>query len=180
MGTYTIKQGNHYDDRWFSTFPWIGRHPRSIKFYVRFHRNCLYELPAYNRYDVNKLFGLSFGFRGQHWNSARYGWYSEGNLIALAPYCYIEGKRNQDTQLRFPVIGMYPVEEWIACEIIADNENRQYEFRTQLVGSSLVSTVTVKHGLQLLPFGFTHSLYFGGEKVSPQDVSCEMMESLPN
>lgn len=172
MSIYTIQQGNHYDNRLFSSCPFISSEP-SIKRWALFDASCAYTLPAYNTEDVNKLFGLCFGIRGIHYNSARFGWrYSRsGNCIQILAYVYRKGIRNQDEQLRFPLVATVQVGEPIELELESDAQS--YRFYSRKPGQEQ-SVLSVPHERQLQFFGLTASLYFGGSQVAPQTMKIMM------
>jgi len=95
-----------------------GRHRSNISFFVPFINKCMmsysvvftnsceYDLVNNDQYDINKIFGLSFGLH--HKNSARFGWRwnTEKKKIEILAYVYVNGKR---------------VNEWDQDIIIADD-----------------------------------------------------------
>ena len=172
MTVHTIKEGNHYDDKIFSTWPWIKSSP-SIKYKVSFDADCRYILPAYNQGDVNKLMGLCFGYRGIHYNSARFGWrWSETDqCIELLAYVYRKGQRNWDEQMRFPVVAQVKLGDVIEIELVCTKG--AYIFYSQKPGEDKKSMV-IAHEPQLQWFGLTSSLFFGGEKPAPHTMHVGM------
>lgn len=153
--------------------------------YVTFDKSCRYELPDYNSLDVNKLFGLSFGWGAYknvggpgyippvHWNSARFGWrWSRSQqCIELLAYCYVNGKRNWDEQMRFPVVTQVQLGEQVECmiQLVEGTLGPQYGFSTYKVnspitGSAWIGTVEQPH------YGFTCGLYFGGSQPASHDI----------
>lgn len=90
---YTIKKGRHYSTNWVGMLLrcLTGKtNKNSLKAKVRFSKSCL--VPSKDAEDVNKLFGLSFGW-DHHQNSVRVGWRAWGETIQLFAYEYREGKR---------------------------------------------------------------------------------------
>lgn len=182
MKVHTIKEGSHYDDKIFSSWPWV-KSP-SMKAQVRFQEDCRYVLLPYYQDNVNKLFGLQFGIKiwkdlsrgwdiGVHWNSARFGWrWSETNqCIELLAYVYRKGIRNWDAQMRFPVVAQVKVGEVIDLEVVSD-ENTYY-FYSQKEGEARQVTA-ISHETQSQWFGITHSLMFGGTPTAPHTMHVEM------
>lgn len=185
MTTHTIKEGNHYSDKFFFTLPWIDS--PSITRYVRFQEDCRYIMPAYYQDNVNKLFGLQFGVKiwkdlsgtwdvGVHWNSARFGWrWSESNqCIELLAYVYRKGIRNWDEQMRFPVVAQVKLGDVIMLRIVSDKDN--YYFYSQK-NSEEQKCFTVAHQPQTQLFGLTHSLMFGGTPTAPHTMHVEISKN---
>jgi len=173
VGVFTLSKGGHYA-RPFATWPWLGE--QSMTRAVTFSPESEYDSAAYNSEDVNKLFGLSFGFGGIHKDSARDGWrWSKGDQCQeLLAYCYTNGQRNWDSQLRFPVIAQVDKGQLVVSHIgydklgyyvfdVVDANNRQ-------VGRSV--SVVAPRGLP--SYGLTHGLYFGGELVTPHDMTVRL------
>lgn len=171
MGLFTIKEGKHYHTLFpLSTLPWIGA--QSMSRFVTFDASAKYDSPAYNGEDVNKLFGLSFGFGGVHLNSARLGWRwsHTDQCIELLAYVYNDGQRNQDEQLRFPVVAQVKPGELVECFIVVTTIELTgepiYAFSVAGKGQS-----AVKRPTHLPYFGLTHGLYFGGALPAPHDIT---------
>lgn len=177
MPDFILKQGAHYHRMPpFSTLPWLGE--KRMKRCVTFDTSCAYDSAAYNADDVNKLFGLSFGFGGVHHNSARFGWRwsKSAQCIELLAYCYVNGVRNQDAQLRFPVVAQVGLNERIELEIVACEHKGQfaYIFKVKRV-HEIFDHTTVAGGPDSLPgFGLTHGLYFGGVLTAPHEMSVKI------
>ena len=143
--------------------------------HVTFGESCRYELPDYHGENVNKLFGLSFGFGGVHHNSARFGWrWSRSQqCIELLAYCYVNGVRNWDEQKRFPVVARVLPSQTVRCEIAAAYEyiNGQdvpvYTFMVEGPGIHCLLSVP---RVDVPPYGLTCGLYFGGALPAPHDI----------
>jgi hypothetical protein len=170
MKEYVIKAGNHYNTSLLKTLPFISLSNHSVKFFISFDSNCEYELADYNQGDVNKLFGFTYGIKGDHWNSARFGWRwsRSGKCIELLAYTYSNGVKNWDSQLRYPVVASVGLNEVIELEIVADKDT-YYFYATKKGEDKKLITVTHDAGFQL--FGFSLGFYFGGEKTIDHDCS---------
>jgi hypothetical protein len=164
---HTIEAGHHYDTNIFSSWPHLWQ--AEFKKSVQFHGDCAYELPAYNRYDVNKLFGAAWGFRGAHWNSARFGWYwdPDNSEMVLVAYCYERGLRNQDAQFNFPVVARVRLGETVDCTIRVTATD--YVFHIKQGDITIGQIVAVPHS-RLPRWGITLGLYFGGSQAAPQTM----------
>ena len=154
--------------------PWLGR--QRMERHVTFDASCQYDSAAYNAQDVNKLFGLSFGFGGVHDNSARFGWrWSKSDqCIELLAYVYNEGKRNRDEQLRFPVVLQVKPGEKVWCHIEATFDHESgipvYEFSAIAPGQRGGSKDVLRPA-KLPCYGLTHGFYFGGELTASHDTT---------
>jgi hypothetical protein len=175
MALFEIKEGGHYH-QWppFSTLPWVGE--QRMERYVTFDASCAYDSAPYNSEDVNKLFGLSFGLRGVHWNSARFGWRwsNSDQCIELLAYCYKHGKRNQDEQLRFPVVAQVKPGEKVALEIVYESDGYTFCVHTEHGGYIGCTSVTAGVPADLPHYGLTHGLYFGGSQPAPHDMRLQI------
>lgn len=167
MAALVIEKGSHYDDSLFSSRPHLCQ--RVFKKSVEFHSDCAYELPAYNSLDSNKIFGACFGFRGAHWNSARFGWYYDASAeeMVLVAYCYDRGKRNQDAQLRFPEVARIKLNERVDCSITVTPT--AYIFKVRKGDYTIGQVVEVAHS-SIASYGWTLGLYWGGETVCPHTM----------
>lgn len=177
MANFHLRTGHHYHGvPPVSGWPWIGR--PSMERYVTFDANCQYDSADYNSQDVNKLFGLSFGFGGVHGNSARFGWRwsKSDNCIELLAYVYTHGVRNQDAQLRFPVVAQVKPGQRVCCKIQAwwhpETSAPCYEFETSSTMPG--HEIFVPRPESLPNFGLTHGLYFGGALAAPHDMSVQI------
>lgn len=146
---------------------------------VTFGESCQYDSAPYNSEDVNKLFGLSFGFGGVHHNSARFGWrWSKADqCIELLAYVYNRGERNWNTQLRFPVVAQVPLGVQLDCRLLYMESNDAWNYARN--GAQYVFTVTHPGGVDvawvpapaaIASYGLTHGLYFGGSQPAPHDI----------
>lgn len=164
---HVIEAGQHFDTSWFSSWPHLWQ--QEFKQSVQFHADCAYELPAYNRLDVNKLFGAAWGIRGAHWNSARFGWFwdAQAQEMVLVAYCYDRGRRNQDAQLNFPQVARIQLGETVDCSIRITATD--YVFQVKSGDSTVGQIVAVPHG-KLPGWGWTLGLFFGGTEPAPHPM----------
>jgi hypothetical protein len=173
MANYHLEQGKHYH-QWppFSTLLWVGE--KKIERYVTFDASCAYDSVPYNATDVNKLFGLSFGFGGVHHNSARFGWrWSNGDqCIELLAYVYNAGTRNWDEQLRFPVVAQVKPGQRVYCKI--QYTGGAFYFRCLNAELNIYGELNVPAPIDLPGFGLTHGVYFGGALTAPHDMSVQI------
>jgi hypothetical protein len=176
VSRFTIKAGKHYHGMPpLSTLPWVGA--QSMTRTVVFDASCAYDSAAYNSADVNKLFGLSFGFGGVHGNSARFGWRwsMADQCIELLAYVYAEGKRNQDEQLRFPVVAQVKPGRTVQLRIeYLYNEEPLFVFTVSNEAGWYIWDEDVPAPAALPSFGLTHGLYFGGVLTAPHAMTVQI------
>lgn len=155
--TYTIKQGNHYCTPF--PIPKLGR--LEMEQYVSFDDSCKYNLKTKDQYDINKLFGLSYG--NHHYNSDRIGWryLVEEDVFELLTYSYING-------VRIPSISLGKVKAnekfRVRIQTLIKNGKRfvVFELNDKCVAKEYkVSKVWIK---------YTLGLYFGGNRTAPHDM----------
>ena len=173
MAQFQLRQGAHYHRvPPFAAWPWVGT--RALTRRVVFGADCAYDSAPYNAQDVNKLCGLSFGWRGVHYNSARFGWRwsNADQCVELLAYCYCQGARNWDAQLRFPVVAQVRPGQDIACALAYANETTPtFTFTVRETGSGKVLGTAYVQAPNVLPsFGLVEGLYFGGELTAPHDM----------
>lgn len=178
MAGFTLRAGRHYHAMPpFSFLPWIGQ--QKTERYVTFDESCAYDSADYNGLDVNKLFGLSFGLRGVHWNSARFGWRwsKSAQCIELLAYVYKEGVRNHDEQLRYPVVAQVKPGQRVYCKIIAEYdeefEGPHYLFEVD-ADNQPWRMLVVPRPKSLPSYGLTHGLYFGGALSAPHEMKVQI------
>lgn len=156
---YFIKKGNHRS----GFFPNLYLKMFKTKYEVMFSKNCIYQFGDIDDLDINKLFGLSFGFH--HYNSIRFGWNVDGDKIAIHVYYYKLGKRFMNKIISIPVETIHTFEITVYdvyYELKIFNQDKK------LIGwSNVVKPKTVKWGYRLFP-------YFGGNRYAPHDVEIKM------
>jgi hypothetical protein len=185
---YTILPGAHADTRWFSSWPLLGVKRRRWR--VRFGLSCAYLLPTYHQQNVNKLVGIAWSWlpirtglplrlgRGKwsfpwdtpaHRHSARWGWRWNPELarIELLAYCYVNGQRNWDQQLEFPVVARLACDEEAELELALVAGH--YEFTCRQTDGR-VSHVRVPAPGVRSTLGFSLGLFFGGALPAPQRI----------
>jgi hypothetical protein len=136
---------------------------------VLFDSDCVYKTKDLkNQKDINKLFGLSFGFH--HNNSVRFGWRSTDNgRIDILAYVYRDGERITE-QNEGIYIETIDVNVTYVMEIYVSKD--KYMF-TITRGSKLVGANIIKHE-KLPSLGYYLNPYFGGDETAPHDMVIEL------
>lgn len=151
---YKIKKGKHS----YFHFPKLQL-SNKLTGYAVFDSSCLYNFDNEDKYDINKLCGLSASWY-HHKDSARLGWRCvDGKVIEIFAYYYINSERvweHLDTIRPFDILDF--------C--IEFKNNRIYTTIHSINGGKTKITPFKKPPLikyQLFP-------YFGGNKSAPHDV----------
>jgi hypothetical protein len=163
MKTYTIKKGKHR-----CCFFKLALHlfKRKISHYVYFDNTAEYNLESNDQYDINKLFGISYGFH--HKNSARFGWRWDlkKEKIEILAYVYKNGKRvnewDEDLHIGF-------VEPYHRHRYTITKKGGYYEFLVEDETLENIYTKKIKHG-KCKFWGYLLFPYFGGNKKAPHDI----------
>ena len=159
LKNYFIKKGKHRS----GLYPNLYYGKSVAKYNISFSQSCIYSFGNTHDLDINKLFGLSFGYH--HINSVRFGWNADNDKIAIHAYCYKSGQRFMSKMISIPV------ETFFTFEINAFEV--YYELKIIDQDGKIISTLnvskpkTVKWGYRLFP-------YFGGTMVAPHDVEIKM------
>lgn len=137
---------------------------KKIKHNVSFDNSCKYNFNDIDQYDINKLFGFSFGFH--HKNSARFGWRwdVDKNKLEILAYIYRDGKRIKEWEENIKICHLEPLEN---VEMKIKVENGHYIFSVKKL--NLEYSLKIKHG-KLRFWGYYLNPYFGGNKKAPHDM----------
>jgi len=161
LKSFLIKKGNHRS----GFYPNIHFGLKNLKYQVLFTDSCLYKFNDVDDFDINKLFGISFGFH--HKNSARFGWNVEEGQIAIYAYCYKLGIRYSRR------IAIIPINKIFIFEI--NTYDVYFEFKITNYDGKIISLANIakakccKWGYKLFP-------YFGGNKTAPHTMTIKMKE----
>lgn len=160
MKTKIIKRGDHY----CSPFPvpkiiLLGNMENEL--YISFDDSCKYVFNDSDQYDINKLFGYSYG--NHHYNSDRMGWryLPDEDVFELLTYSYVNGVRISSFSL-----GKVKSNEKFRVKISTTIKNNKRFVAFELNDISIkqiydVSKVWIK---------YTLGLYFGGNKTAPHTM----------
>lgn len=129
---------------------------------VLFETDCQYNLGTVDQFDINKLFGLTFGQRKI--DSARFGWASVGDKIEIFAYCYVNGVRTWKSMGLVSLNTMYNFKLFV--------QDDRYLFKVYHA-DKLVSTTFIEKthhkciGYYLFP-------YFGGNMPAPHRMHIQV------
>lgn len=159
---YTIKKGNHYPTPIQLQKVYFNPKKLKLSYHVEFQTNCRYSLPLDDMGDINKLFGISFGYH--HTNSERFGWrYDEHfDKIELLEYRYINGKRSS-----YPLCYLF-FNRINFLEMEIEQINNHLEITYRVNGKTEHKFVRPKPKALI---SYTLGLYFGGNQTAPRNMS---------
>lgn len=158
---YTFKKGWHYAWHWFKLY--FSREGL-IEHTVNFSKECVYSFGSIEDFDVNKLFGRSFGLH--HKNSVRFGWRAnaEKKTILIYMYNYKDGIR-QIKELCSCIPGRSYTFKIKYNKKVALFEVSEKNWKTKF---SMEINAKTKLGYKLYP-------YFGGTNPAPHKMSIEIL-----
>lgn len=153
-----VKKGNHY-----SIHP-IGIHfgIRKFKFRFKLDGSCLYPILDADDYDLNKLYGFSYGYH--HKNSIRIGWRPDerdDKKIQLHSYVYNKGKRTMN------YIDSIITDKWYEMEIETLLCNKVV---FTLSDNKVLSKRTEDFVMPKFIAGYFLDFYIGGNKPARKDT----------
>lgn len=126
---------------------------------VVFDETCIYEMDGPDKYDINKLFGFSFGNQK---HSARFGWNSNSGKIDI--YAYVH--RNGVVESK-KMIDCTPNE---VVDLTLKVTNTDYEFTASKRDGERARTKIPRSKAWYSIFIYRRYPYFGGNKTAPQDM----------
>lgn len=163
MKTYNIKEDKHRSGLHIG-FTFGNR----IAFEAEFNSTCLYQLDGSDKYDINKLFGMSTSWY-HHKNSCRFGWRCiDGENIEILAYVYVDGVRQ--TYLDSQILGTVKPNQKFYASININKDKDKYLFNFD--NNSFIE-VDYKPA-KIFPFKYKLYPYFGGNKTAPHDMEIKI------
>ena len=155
---YIIKKGKHYSN-WFR-FPFFTTR-RSIKFQFKIDSSSHYEFNDEDKFDWNKLFGLSNSWNHQT-SSARIAWRAfDEKQYEICLYTYDNGIREMSKSIKLDYDTFY------GARIIVSRHNFYLLFRD-------TSLIVAKRTMKLFPIKLVLKPFFGGNKTAPTDIKIKI------
>lgn len=162
MKKFTIKKDHHYSTHFLR--PYILKD--KVEFAFKLSSNCSYFFGNENDSDINKLFGVSFGYH--HNNSIRIGWRWNQfeKCFEILPYIYKNGQRIPEWQDKiYGCITKINADEAAYCSIEINDTN----FIITIIKLDSVDSVLIPKP-KLTKFGYYLYPYFGGQEKAPHDM----------
>jgi hypothetical protein len=167
MKSALIKSGRH---RSTISLPQLYINKKHLSYSIKFLDSCEYKLPDKNKWDINKLFGLSFGLH--HNNSARFGWrWNEEKLaIEVLAYVYIDGKRMREWDSDIHIADI-KLNSTILIDLSVSDDS--YSFK--IIDGDNTYIREISHG-GVTFWGYKLFPYFGGNLTAPHNIIIEYRE----
>lgn len=150
---FKILKDKHFSEpKWWFKMVWFNR---EIKGFINFDKSCIYEIEDNDKYDINKLVGLSDDLH-HHKNSIRLGWNCLNNELYVYSYIYINKKRYDE----------------LICKV---KPNKDYSFRMKITENDyLISFNSIEKSYKRESkwkwINLILKPYFGGNKTAPHDM----------
>lgn len=165
---FTIPQASHYSG--IHIKPHINK--KFLQYDVMFDKSSLYNHGDIDQYDINKLFGLSYGYH--HKNSVRFGWRCNDKStpkIEILAYCYINGNRIDEYEEDIH-IAMVDLNQYYTYRIdVSKNDYTLSIFKSE----QIIGQKSIQHG-DLPLYGYQLYPYFGGNRKAPHDVNIHFIK----
>lgn len=161
-----IKKGNHYPgifSRLRMPILYLSNTHKVTK-HFKFTDKSVFDFLGENKFDWNKLFGISFGFH--HKNSCRIGFRFVDNQLQFCKYVYIDGVRIRDTQSNI-CVGDLNVDYTMTIQYSKKAKSVIYEIK----GKDDEIIFAVSEVLENLTWwGYSLSVYIGGNLPCPKNI----------
>lgn len=159
MKVLTIRKGWH-KSCFKLKFAWGNK----FSFKCSFDKNCLYEIKDSDKYDINKLIGLSNSMLGHHTSSIRIGWRClDGENIQLVSYIYDEEIRWHEK-----ILTTVKPEQVFSAVIKFDRQNTLISIKRNGDKIEKDYFFDIKENCKLRYFLWP---YFGGNKKAPHKMT---------
>ena len=167
---YTIKKGKHNR----LTIPCIHLGIKRLKFRFKFDANCYYPVVDTDDYDLNKLYGWTYGL--VHHDSIRIAWRPDekyAGKIQLHTYIY----NNKVRVMNY--IATIETGKWYVMEIKATELLNNVAFTLSDDFDLFLSQAYEKFIMPKFNAGYYLDLFMGGDKPARQDTTVwiEKLES---
>lgn len=156
---YTILKNCHYSIH----LPKIYLGKRT-EFDVNFSldKDCAYTFNDVDQDDVDKLFGVCFGWN-DHKNSVRIGWRYKDGAFKLFSYSYNDSKRS------IFLLHDFPADTTVYMKMIFDFKNNQVLF----IREGYI-TFKLNYDFPKCKIGYYLYPYFGGNKKAPHKMNVSL------
>lgn len=156
----TIPTGKHYSRPRRLQLHW--RKTELIR-EIKFNSSVKYNLYSVDQWDINKLFGISYGYH--HHNSVRFGWRwnLKENKLEILAYIYINKKRIQDS------LAFIDLHQDYQFKII----KQEHQYLLSIIDPETSQTIVHKTypAGKGCPLGYLLHPYFGGNCSAPHKIT---------
>ena len=159
LNKYEIRKGHHRSGVFFD----LRLFDYNLNFDFLFEENCYFQPIEEDDFDINKLYGFSYGLH--HKDSIRLGWRPSKNegKIEVFIYYYNNGKRDWKYLSDVGTDRVYncSIELFNDSFIVKINDSLGNNMSSELIDFQFPK---IKWGYYLFP-------YFGGNKTAPKDMA---------
>lgn len=145
--------------------PQLSYKRKRIGFTAIFDKSCRYNLNGIDQEDINKLYGICWGFN-PHKNSYRIGWnYDLSNdIVRIYSYWY------QNVERKFKEICSCIIGESVQFEIVFDRNFGAIYTTVRTLNMPKAYSVINYNFNKVSNFSYRMNPYFGGNQVCDHDV----------
>jgi hypothetical protein len=166
--TYKIPHGKHSSGIHFK--PHYGL--KDVEHVVTFNKSANYNLRSNDQYDINKLFGISYGYH--HNNSVRFGWRSlcpNSTKIEILMYVYVDGERIKEVNEELTICTV-DINVPYRYEIVTIKD--KYYFIVSDMNHNVLNIKTMDFNPLKPKWGYHLYPYFGGNRTAPHNITISM------
>jgi hypothetical protein len=154
---YTIPKGEHYSSHPFSFY---SGSKKNFVITALFDESCRYDLNSVDQFDINKLWGVSFGDHQK--NSIRIGWNydAQKDEIILSVYTYENGQR------KYRQVSTCRINQLFLLSLTLN--------KSSYTVSEGLGSIEIPYKYPWLKAGYYLYPYFGGNQPAPHDVHIQL------
>lgn len=160
MKEYIIKKGNHYSTHIIK--PYLG-FKKEFNIQFKFNENCRYNLEDVDQLDINKLWGISFGYHEA--NSIRIGWVYNLFTDKIDLYYYIY----ENSVRKYAKFSECFINDTCVVKLLLSNTSF-----TMIDKGNPWNIISETYNYPDFKLGYYLWPYFGGNEVAPHDIHIQM------
>lgn len=154
MKIYTIEEGNHYCNGINVKF---HSNVRALHFETNLNSNCLYTLGTVDDFDINKIYGITWGLLNDK-NSFRIGWNCQNANGMIQYHAYLHDRGVMRYKYLFESL---PGSTEIFGVVFERGSNE-----IQIFSSGGITTIPFDF-TGIVNYGYYNWPYFGGNSTAP-------------
>lgn len=165
MKKWVIKKSRHYSlsNFWLRLFPSFGFKTKSYQFQL--DESCWYAFSDADDYDINKLFGYSYGMH--HVNSTRIGWrpnFDKKDTFDLFIYNYNDKIRTMQLFANVNSNQKY------RCYITPTRKSSYFTYALAQEDFKILKVMDLSFNFPVFSLGYPLWFYFGGNKTCSLNI----------
>lgn len=143
----------------------LHKDKKAISFDVSFDPNCRYDLESNDQYDINKLYGISWGYHMK--NSFRIGW----NWDLLRDHINLWSYTHNNGVIEAEYIDFVPTDYNLKIDVFFNRE------KNNIIIKWLNQEKTIAFKFPENKWGYYLWPYFGGNRRSPHTITIKLKEN---